>query len=82
MRFATTQELRKELRHAHRQGLKFVVYESIWRGHPFITEISGVKKTRTGLAGFSYQCCELKQPQMRRIVDALYREKLRFSIRK
>jgi len=72
----TLQNLRRDLSQAHKNGFEFYIVECIWRGHPFISEITGVKDMKSSTAGFSYMCCELEQRQLRRIKEALRQEEI------
>jgi hypothetical protein len=64
-----SKDVEAELKEAKVQGYKLTYCTGTFRGRSYVSEVSGAKKTSSGLVGFSYQSCELSQRQMRRILE-------------
>ena len=71
MKLESQKELEKQLQKDATNGFKFYIVEGIFRGRPNIAEITGIKKDSGSTEGFSYQSCELRQPQLRRIKNTI-----------
>jgi len=64
------------LARAHKNGFRFTVYRTVYRKRPYIVEVSAVRRSPAGIAGFSFQSCNQRQSRLRQIVAMLDSRKL------
>lgn len=72
MKLESDKKLKTSLHEDGKNGFVFKIYHTRRRGYRYIVEISGFKHLANGgIAGFSYQCCNLRQRQLQRIEKVL-----------
>lgn len=69
--------LKKDLLDARKEGFRFHIYVGTYRRRRYISEISGVRRTKQTLAGFTFGSDQFRQSQLRKIEQTLKDLKIR-----